>query len=493
MRLAFPERIPLGNAIACAAGLAVIQLFQHTSPSFILLFFAFVVLSVMAFNYAGGFSRASGVYIFWFALLAVIFGVAMKAVFREPADSNLHDPQTAMMVYVASISMMWLAAAASRKLTGNSPGLARVLGADRINLGYSAAGCVALGILLIVVNQFVPQTGGSFLSGLNQINYFLPLGIILGTIDALQTSHGRRSTNYVVLAAITFAFLWGVVQFSKQGMFTPFVAWLLAAFHMRMRLRLIHFVFMISFGVLAVTILSPLSYGRDDVYPGMTLGAKLELAKAMIQNVSQVRQDVYDDVVKAAENSGETGYYNQPEGLIDRLSMVPNDAALIAFTARGHVLGYAAVGANFRNWIPHFLLPDKDSVIAVGGGNYYEHEMGNLPENDTTTGISFSPAAEAFHLGGWQGIFILMPLILTMFFVVFDGLLGDMRRNAWGILVILLFGHIAPEAGIIGPIHETLISAIAVIGSILFCIYVAPILGAAVSPQRTASSDPALV
>jgi hypothetical protein len=492
MRLAFPERIPLGKAIACAAGLAVIQLFQHTSLYFTLLFFAFVVLSVMAFNYAGGFSRASGVYIFWFALLAVIFGVFVKAILREPADSNLHDPQTTMMVYVASISMMWLAAAASRKLTWNAPGLARVLGADRINLGYSAAGCIALGFLLIVVNQLVPQTAGSFLAGLNQINYFLPLGIILGTIDALQTSHGRRSTNTLVLTTMTLAFLWGVVQFSKQGMFTPFVAWLLAAFYMRMRLRSIHLAFMLAFGVLAFTILSPLSYGRDDVYPGMTLGAKLELAEGIIQNVGQVRQDVYDDVIKAEEISGETGYYNQPEGLVDRLSMVPNDAALIAFTSRGHVLGYAPVLGNFRNWIPHFLLPDKNDVI-MGGGNYYDHEMGTLAENDNTTGISFSPAAEAFHLGGWQGVFIVMPMVLTMFFIVFDWLMGDMRRNPWGILVILLFGHIAPELGILGPIHETMFGSIAVIASILFCVYVAPILGAAVSPQRQASSDPVML
>src|SRR5580698_7122274 len=178
MRLAFPERIPLGKAIACAAVLAAIQLFQHTSPSFILLFFAFVVLSVMAFNHAGGFSRPSGVYIFWFALLAVIFGVVVKAILHEPADSNLRVPQTTMTVYIASMLMMWLAAAVSRKLTWKSRGLALVLGANHINLRYSAAGCVALGILLLLANQFLQQNTGSLLAAINQINYFLPLGII---------------------------------------------------------------------------------------------------------------------------------------------------------------------------------------------------------------------------------------------------------------------------------------------------------------------------
>jgi hypothetical protein len=413
----------------------------------------------------------------------------VKAILREPADSNLHVPQTTMTVYVASMLMMWLAAAVSRKLTWQSPGLALVLGANKINLGYSAAGCVALGILLLLANQFLPQNSGSLLSALNQINYFLPLGIILGTIDALKTSNGQRSINYLVFVAMSFGFIWGLSAFSKQGMFTPFVAWGLAVFHMRMRLRPVHFFFI--FGVIAVTVLSPLSVGRDEVYPGMTFGAKLELAESLILNIGQVRQDIYDDTIDAQDKGGEPGYYNQPEGLIDRLSMVPNDDSLIAFTSQGHVLGYAVVRANFENWIPRFLFPNKNQVV-VGGGNYYEHEMGNLQANDTTTGISFSPAAEVFHLGGWQGIFIVMPLILTMFFVVFDLLLGDMRRHPWGILVILLFGHVAPEAGITGPIYETMFGSIVIIGSILFCIYVAPILGAAVTPKRHASSDPAL-
>jgi len=447
----------------------------------------------MAFNHAGGFSRPSGVYIFWFALLAVYFGVVMKAFLGEPANSNLRTPQTTMTVYIASILMMWLAAAASRKLTWNSPGLAKVLGADRINLGYSAAGCVALGFGLIVANQFLPQSAGSLLAALNQVNYFLPLGIILGTVDALQASNGQRSVNYLVFFAMSFSFVFGLSQFSKQGMFTPFVAWGLAALYMRMRLRPIHYVSMAAFAVLAVTVLSPLSIGRDEAAPGMSLGDRIKLAETLILNVGQVRQTVYAGQVDAQTNGGEVSYYNQPEGLIDRLSMVPNDDSLIAFTTAGHVLGYAVVSGNFQNWIPHFLLPHKVELNMVGGGNYYEHEMGNLPADDTTTGISFSPAAEAFHLGGWQGIFIVMPLILTMFFVVFDALLGDMRRNVFGILVILLFGHLAPEVGIVGPIYETLFGSITIVCAIVFCVYVAPILGAALSPHRQTSSDPAVV
>jgi len=493
MRLAFPDRIPLGKTVACAAGLAAIQLFQHTAPSFIFLFFGFVVITIMAFNYAGGFSRPSGVYIFWFALLAVIFGVVAKAFYGEPANSNLRAPQTTMTAYIASMLMMWLAAAISRKLTWRSRGLAVALGANHINLRYSAVGCVALGTIIILVNLFVTQGTGGVLSALNQINYFLPLGIILGTVDAIQSSNGRRSTNYMVLLAITFAFLWGTVQFSKQGMFTPFIAWLLAAFHERLRLRPIHFVSMVAFAILSVTVLSPLSYGRDDVYPGMSMGAKLELAENLVVNVKQVRQDVYDDQIKAEENGSQSGYYNEPKGLIDRLSMVPNDDELIAFTQQGHVLGYAPVEASFENWIPHFLMPDKPNLYELGGGNFYAHELGGLPAADTSTGISFSPTAEAFHLGGWPGIFLVMPLILTMFFIVYDLILGDMRRHAWGLLVILLFGHLAPELGILGPIHETVFGSIAVICSILFCIYVAPILGAAFSPPSQPSSDAALV
>jgi len=460
---------------------------------FVLLFFAFVVVFVMAFNYAGGFSRSAGVYIFWFAILAVIFGIVVKAILGEPGQSNLHAANTTMTAYVASLLMMWVAAAVTRKLTFDSPGLALLLGADRISLRHSAVGCMATGVFLILVNQFVPQSTGSLLAALNQINYFLPLGIILGTMDALQASHGRRSTNNLVLFAMAFTFLVGVVQFSKEGMFTPFVAWLAGAFQMRMRARPIHSVVAVSFGVLAVTVLSPLSYGRDDVTPGMTIAGRLQVAETYVMNVQQVRQDVTDDQIKAQENGSQPGYYNQPEGLLDRLSMVPNDDELIAFTQRGHMLGYAPVKASFENWIPHFLMPNKVNIYDVGGGNFYEHEMSNIQADDTTTGISFSPTAEAFHLGEWAGIFLLMPLILTMLFLVFDLLLGDLRRHAWGLLVILLFGHAAPEGGILGPIHQTMFGSIAIVCSILFCVYVSPILGAALSPRTQPASDAALV
>ena len=73
--------------------------------------------------------------------------------------------------------------------------------------------------------------------------------------------------------------------------------------------------------------------------------------------------------------------------------------------------------------------------------------MGMLGDEDRTTGISFSPIGEAFHVGRWTGIFIVAPILWIMLFTLYDSLCGDARKVPWGLLAIVLFAHIAPEGG----------------------------------------------
>jgi hypothetical protein len=37
--------------------------------------------------------------------------------------------------------------------------------------------------------------------------------------------------------------------------------------------------------------------------------------------------------------------------------------------------------------------------------------MGGLSEEDLTTGISFTPTGEAYHMARWLGIFLIAPLL----------------------------------------------------------------------------------
>jgi len=104
---------------------------------------------------------------------------------------------------------------------------------------------------------------------------------------------------------------------------------------------------------------------------------------------------------------------------------------------------------------------------------------------DTSTGVSFSPTGEAFHLGRWVGIFVVAPLLWTLLFIVFDSLCGDVRRYPWGLLVIVLFSHAAPEGMLGGTIHLLGIGALGIVFAAFTSAYIMPIVGALVSvPER---------
>ncbi len=109
----------------------------------------------------------------------------------------------------------------------------------------------------------------------------------------------------------------------------------------------------------------------------------------------------------------------------------------------GHYEGVTPIYQYFGNLLPHFLNPDKQVTFS---GNFYAHEMGmGLAEGDNTTGISFSPVAEAFHCEGWGGIFWLLPVIWILLFRTVDFVVGDMTKYPWGLMVVVWLAHGAPE------------------------------------------------
>ena len=97
----------------------------------------------------------------------------------------------------------------------------------------------------------------------------------------------------------------------------------------------------------------------------------------------------------------------------------------------------------FGNLLPHFLNPNKQITF---GGNFYAHEMGSgLAEDDYSTGISFSPVAEAFHCEGWGGILWLLPVIWILLFSSVDFVVGDMTKYPWGLMVVVWIGARSPR------------------------------------------------
>lgn len=488
MRFPFPTRIPVLWASIFGVVLLVVQQFQHTNFFFSLLFLAFVMLSVAAFNTAGGFSRPSGGYVFFFATLTCIFGVVWKAVLGEPAETNLQDPVVTMAAYVGSmLCMLGLVSLSVRVLRGRKSFASR-MGADRLNMGDAGLGCLACGLAVDAINTFglLPGGNGSLIQIINHLNLFYPIATILGTLHTIRSTTGRRSIGFVNGVAIATQFYDGTIAFSKQGMFTPLVCWALAAASARLRLTKPRLAVIALVAFAAQHYLVPLSQiGRDLVYEGEPTPERIATAVALLSNPTQLRADyqlTLDTQNNDAANGLKIGYYNTAQGFADRMSMIFVDDQLIAFTNRGHVEGLAPIEFDVINLIPHFILPNKEKMdvghaMYANHGNYYAHEIGNIPTSDTTTGISFSSTAEAFHLGAWLGVFLLAPLVWGILFLVSDYLYGDPRVSPWALFLLVYFAHSAPEGSLGAIILGLEVANMGLIVIMFFCIQFAPIIG----------------
>jgi hypothetical protein len=288
VRIPYPERIPLQYAIAFATLLSAFQLYQGTNPLFSLYSFLFIAIAAITFNLAGGFARPSGAYVFFYAVLAVILGLCWKAILGEAADSHLLLPLLTMKVFLGGITAMLGAVFISRRLTAKRPLLGRMV--TDANIQNATVGCMVTGLILTAVLTFVPRQNGSILSSLSQINRFLPMAMMLGVIHQIRRSGGTSSVNLPVLISGTVMFIGGLLSFSKEGIFTPIVCWLIAVGSQRYKLKLYQVIGLILVAIFMVRYLVPYSqYGRNYRSETGSIAEEATIAMSFLSDLDNVR------------------------------------------------------------------------------------------------------------------------------------------------------------------------------------------------------------
>ena len=493
MRLPFPERIPVRRAAAFAVALYIVQRLEGTSAYFAAGCFLFILISTIAFNTGGGLTRASGGYIFFYSTLVVIVGLCYKAFLGEPADSHLLDPRTDIQVYVAGISAMYAAAFASRLLSRKTGLLEHVLKDSQM---YRASiGCMVVGAVGSAAFALLGASAGPLGGIFGQVNELVPLGIIIGVLHEVRRSGGRRSTNPFILAAILYFFVFsGLITFSKQGMLTPLVSWLIAVAASGYRLSRMQIVGCVLGAFVIFHYLVPYAqYGRSfrDDTGTQTVRQQMAIAMSLLEHPEQTRQIYNADQTAAAPGPlGE--YFDSPQGFWDRLQFISVDDSIINITDQGKVFGLSPLKFEMLNSIPHFIWPEKPSI---NFGMMFVHEIDPYTSSDdTTTGISFSPTSEAYHMARWTGVLVIAPLVWLAFFVVWDSLLGKLNSTPWGLIGLVLIAHFAPEAGVTGVIHAVTFGSESLIFCALFTIWIAPALGdIVIGPGRGGRSDGLLI
>jgi hypothetical protein len=476
VRIPFPERIPIERAAVFAIVLFVVQQLEGTALYFSAGCVVFLLAATFAFNTAGGLTRASGAYVFFYSVLVVVIGLCYKAFLGEPADSNLLDPHTTIEVYVGGVSAMLAAVVVSRRFARKT-GVLQNLMKDS-DMYRASVGCMVIGVGGPFLIALLGRSGAWLSTAFAQLDLLIPLGIVIGVMNEIRRSGGTRSLNLsVALVAIYYFVVYGVLVFSKQGMLIPLYCWLVPVCAMRFRLSALQ-----AFSCLLVVFvifqyLVPYSqYGRDFATGPQSISQRVAIATRLLEHPGDTKQKYEEG------NSQSVGYYNTPQGFWDRLQFISVDDSLINITDQGKEFGLWPIKATFLNAIPHIFWPDKPAILF---GNVYAHEIGILPEEDTTTGISFSPTAEAYHMDKWAGVLVAAPLVWFLLFIVFDSLLGDLRASPWGLLVIAQISHEAPEGALNGAVRLVTFGTEIFVFCAIFATWVAPVFATFVlGPDR---------
>jgi hypothetical protein len=476
VRLPFPERLPLFSVFLFCTVLCVLQQLDGTSVAFSVCTFAFIIVATLAFNVAGGLTRASGGYIFAFSILVAIFGIVYKVILGEPGQSNLVQPVLTLEVYIGTVAAMLGAAYLARKFTPPKNLFPNF--ASNSDLGRASIACCFVGTVAQLYATFSTQQAeaGSVLSALYQLDYFLPLAVILGATYEIRKSGGRRSVNAQVLIAGFLMFAQGITGYSKEGIIGPFAFWVFAAAAQRYKVNVAQIAGLVLMAAFISYYLVPYSQlGRTYRVEGATFSASLKTNIYLLSNLGLVREAYNRNEELSAEiNELTFRYYDHPAGFADRLSMIVPDDTLISATETNGTFGIFPTIFAFENNIPHFLWPGKP---IVNFGNVYAHEVGLLSDDtDVTTGISFSPAGDVFHQAKWVGILVMLPVLLFMLFLITDSCCGDTRESPFALLALVFFLHNASEGGVTGIIHSSTFGIVALCLLALLATKLMPVL-----------------
>jgi hypothetical protein len=359
-----------------------------------------------------------------------------------------------------------------------------------LNYQLAALGSLAVGVGVLVLGGVLPEQAAAAVRTVNQLNVpFLVAAILLGTIGTIRETQGQRTLGFINGLAMAIIFVQGLTQFSKQALLTPGACWLAALAYSRIKLRPPQYLGMAAFAVLTLYFANTWAGGRNDVpETGASFSQRVALATSDLTHFSDMRKRSAEAESYHRDN-GQVTYFDPPQGIMDRLTMFTPDDQLIAYTAAGHLEGYGPVIGDVENWVPHVLAPNKPSTIV---GNYYAHEVGGLAADDFSTGVSYSPVSEAFHLDGWTSLLLLLPVVWFVLFLSIDFTTsGDLRRGPWALILIIFFAHAAPESLLGGLIYYIFNGNIAMLFAMFFCTRIAPTVGVFLyGRQRMEAAEP---
>ena len=262
-------------------------------------------------------------------------------------QTNLIDPQRTLSVYLVGMCSMLAAVLLNSRLRRKTPLLSDRLNSTQIN--SIGVGCFLLYLLPVYI--LPAQWAGTY----NQFDYFEYLAIMLPVYQLARDSDGRRTFNWVsFIVWLYVTVVLGILSFSKEGIFVGSAAWIIAAAAAGYRVTLKKGVTLAVTALAAVLLFTPFSQvGR--LYRGD--GNVVSIVVNMLTHPLET-QAIYSksqaDILQS-DGLGSSRWFNQPEGFLERLTVVPIDDVLIYVTDHGQPGSLDVLKSYWLNLVPRYL------------------------------------------------------------------------------------------------------------------------------------------
>lgn len=455
-----PRFVRMDWTLGLALVVLVLQVACGTTPLFAELVFIFTMLLAFTVNLLGGLHTVSGFCVAVFGLKTVVVSQFAKVCYWEPAQLELTEPVTSMLVLVCGLAGIAVAAWLTRPFTVKQPLLTAFQ--DEESLRVAAWLTVGLGFVSMVGMMAVGAEDGMIRVGgvagiLRQLSFTMKLAVVFTTAHCLVRSGGRRAINWLNAGAMGTMFFFGLLTASKQMMFEPPLLFAVTAVAFGFTFRTAHLASFLALGLLAQTVLFPFAQVARNFVRGYGLVQSVEHSASFIAALVRTGRPLAQlhAAVEVDENSSEDGlaYFHGANGFLERFSMIKAVDILVTETLRDGISGWETISHGFRMLVPRVLNPSKP---AMNTGNFLGHKAKMLGDDDEGTQVSFGFIADSFSAFKWWGAFLVPCVLLTAFVLVYRTLTGPLERNVWCAFLMCDFQHSFTEH----PIASLLISLV---------------------------------
>jgi hypothetical protein len=454
MKFPWPEHIKAKYLVLFATTLLVAQLLSGTNPLFAICIFGYTLLAGIAFNFGGGLYTFTGSFIAFQSLEVILISQVAKVILWQPADSYLQAPLHTAAIYVVGMAAECAAVIVCSKYRRKEPIFDSRKDDSRMmemSIAASLMGMVSSFLLFTFGVDSVTgvMSQGSIWAYLNQMQYFLPLGVMLGTAYLVRQSKGKRSARWWTILPLVYMSFLGIALNSKQAIFTPAFTWFIVCAIYSYKFSKSQILGMIAYLIFGAYIIFPVvQYSRAYVREGNLIRrAQLVYEFTTDNGLIAIRNAYINQEELQAESSDEHFffYYGKDMQLLDRFSLIETEDAVVNYTDRVGLYGLEPFADEGISMVPRFVLPSKDDYLHVGLPNVLGRATGMLGAGDEQTFISFSMFATTYFMAGWGGVSALVFAIMAVAFTVVDSFYGSAKKSFYALLPIVGNIHGAPE------------------------------------------------